>query len=714
MRLPHWVAGRTGLWHPAFPHLDIPEADDTDLFELFDWITAGELIEAHNAWFERGIWTNKSVPERGWPAITHRQWRCSAAKAAAHALPRGLGDAADALGLEVRKDDEGSAVMKKMAKPRKPTVADWDAHGVLHRPCMACEGTGRTISFKKDGTPTKKGQRCADCQGNGWDRTKQGLPPMPILYHESAELFERLFAYCRADILAEEGISHALPDLSAEETEMYLLDQAINERGFQLDTEAIDVALELIDEEFIDLNAELATLTGGAVVKATQRAKMTAWFAENGLDLEDTQADTLDDALQREDLRPDVRRGLELVRTLGRSSTAKYEAMRNWVCPDERVHGGLLYHGASTGRWTGAGIQPHNFPRGEVKEDIEYIWDVLKLRERGTAEVAFGGVMSALSSALRGCIVPAPGKQMYVADFNAIECRVLFWVAGDQTGLDIFRNKIDPYNDMASTIYGRKIDRKGADAYEGQVGKVAILGLGYQMGASKFVETAKVMAGVDIVEDVRCVNCEDWMKNHRGFRDGCDEPTPESDVMTSVIVVNAYRSKFWKVAQLWKDQEAAAINAVRLKGQRVRAGKVTWFTEGRFLYCELPSGRKLAYPDPVIRSKETPWGKKVPQLTYMGIDPYTRQWKRQSAYGGLLVENIVQAIARDLMAMAMLRCEESGVYVPILSVHDEMIAEAAIGDGDVHEFEQLMAALPEWAPGCPVTAEGWRGLRYRK
>lgn len=709
-RLPYWPAGRTGLWHPAFPQFGIDEGESfDDLYELFQWIDDGGLIEAHNAWFERGIWSNITGPRFGWPAIRHEQWRCSAAKAAAHALPRALGDAIDALGLSVRKDDEGAKVMKKMAKPRNPLQSERRAWGVAHAGCMACAGKGKVPGVNPD-TGRKKLVPCSACGGFGYD-IRAELPAMPILYHESPELLVRLFDYCRIDVLAEEALSERIPDLSADETEMYLLDQRVNERGFQLDAEAIDVALDLVDGEFAELNAELAELTGGKVLKATQRARMIAWFDEQGLELEDTQAATIDAILEgtslhpahQRPLTPVVKRALELVRTLGRSSTAKYEAMRNWICPDSRVHGGLLYHGASTGRWTGAGVQPHNFPRGLIK-DQDTLWFLLKSRDRElilantptdkNGEPIYGDIMDALSQGLRGVIVPSEGKQLYVADFAGIEARVLLWLADDEAGLEIFRRGEDIYCSMASSIYGYEVvANPESQPKERALGKVAILGLGYQMGARKFVETALALGGVTIAYD-----------------------SNDPNEMTAVKVVEAYREKFWRVKRLWWDTEKAAVKAVLRPGRSVPCGRVSYrFDEELdFLYCTLPSGRRLAYPSPDVIDRPTPWGDVKPSLTYMGIDQYTRQWRRQQSYGGLLVENNVQAVARDLMAAAAQRCEQSGIYQPILTVHDEMLAESAKGTGSVEHYSALMARVPVWAVGCPVEAEGWCGTRYRK
>lgn len=338
-RLPYWREGRVDLWHPAFPHLGIEEADCSSLYHgLFEWVEDGGLVEAHNSWFERGIWTNISAPQLGWPMVAPAQWRCSAAKAAAHALPRSLDDACAALGLTIRKDAAGHKVMMKMNKPRKP----------------------------------RKAER---------ERSASTGIPLPLLWWEDAGLLAQLFAYCQQDIRAEHALSCALPDLSQEETDLYGLDQEINERGFRLDPSAIATALRLIASETGRLNGELSTLTGGRVSKATQRAQMLKWFESEGLYLDDTQAATLDAYLAPEchvSMSAAARRALGIMRALGRSSTAKYRAMADHLCTDERVHGSMLYHGASTGRWTGSGIQPHNFPKGQVKgHSMEDIWTYL-------------------------------------------------------------------------------------------------------------------------------------------------------------------------------------------------------------------------------------------------------------------------------------------------------------------------------------------------
>ncbi len=720
-RLPYWEKGRTGLWHPAFPHLGLEEAQFgsfDDLLELFLWVQDGNYVEAHNAWFERGIWYNIMQARWQWPEIAPDRWLCSAAKAAAHSLPRNLEDAVDACHLPIKKDDIGDKLIKRLCVPRKSRKADRVAWARTHAPCQVCEGVGRMPKFKKNGEPSIKGQKCPECAGSGFDPTV-AVPSMPLLWNESRDEYELFFEYCRQDVLAEEGLSDHLGDLNHVEQEVYLVDQMVNERGYHLDAEAIDAAFDLIDTESVDLNKELHVLTEGTVEKATQRERMMEWFETQGLELLDTTKETVEETLARTDITPTARRGLELMKVLGRSSTAKYVKMRDWLCPDGRAHGGLLYHGASTGRWSGQGVQPHNFVKGRIP-DMELAWAVLKTldRNRIITEVVdkkgkpIGGVMDVLAEALRGAITATPGKVLYVADYAAIEARVVLWLAEDYEALKVFLDKsTDIYCVMASTIFGRKIVK--ADP-ERQLGKAAILGLGFQMGASKFVDSAATY-GITLKQDHWCAECGEGTTLHwKHDRDHLFQyrDTDDPNETTAAAVVKAYREKFWRVKEMWADQERAAIEAT-VYGDEVRCGRVVWFTDNGFLYCRLPSGRCLGYPEPQVKASLTSWGQQKDQLSFMGIDQYSRQWQRQVTYGGSLVENMTQAVARDLMAEACVRAESSGKYAPVLTVHDELIAEGDPGH-DIKEFEHLMAFVPPWAEGCPVDAEGWSGFRYRK
>jgi DNA polymerase len=291
--------------------------------------------------------------------------------------------------------------------------------------------------------------------------------------------------------------------------------------------------------------------------------------------------------------------------------------------------------------------------------------------------------MDALSQGLRGAIIAGPGAQLYVADYSAIEARVVMWLAGQEDALDIFRRGEDIYLDMATTIYHRVCTK--SDAQERQLGKATILGCGFQMGASRFVDTA-ALYGITIDED---------------FSKG---------------VVDAYRNKYPKVKTLWYDMEQTAVDALHRdnEGIPVECGKVEWLLDGRFLYCVLPSGRRLAYPNPQLTPRKTPWGETRMQLSFMGVDMHTHQWTRQSTYGGKLVENVTQAVARDVLAEALTRLEATGRYRPVLSVHDEIIAESSSKQSSVAAYEAIVTKNPGWADGLPIAAEAWHGTRYRK
>jgi len=346
---------------------------------------------------------------------------------------------------------------------------------------------------------------------------------------------------------------------------------------------------------------------------------------------------------------------------------------------------------------------------GKVTQDD--LWVDLKTRDADLVRGKYGNVMAALSHGLRGAITASPGKTLYVADYASIEARVVLWLAGDKKALDIFRTGADIYCYMADDIYGYKTN-KNDHPKERAIGKIAVLGLGYQMGASKFVETCAA-GGVVIPEDDTCEECGATSRRHRRIKDHPFRPE-HPDAITAVKVVDAYRAKFSKVKEMWGDIEATALNAIEFEGEAFTSGKTTWEMEGKFLYCTLPSGRKLAYPFPYIGQQKTDWGEVRPQMRFMGVSSYNHQWCRQVAYGGLLVENVTQAVARDVMAEAFMRCEASGIYRPVLTVHDEIVAECDEGKGDVKEFEALVSENPKWARGLPIAAEGWEGFRYHK
>lgn len=658
-------APHTYLWHPAFPnarpkaktwvnakgkrirglppHLEryangMPEYGRSDLEMLLLWITWGDVteVEAHNAMFERVI--SRYVMPRHVPgfAIPDELWRCSAAKAASFSLPRDLKGAVNALGLAEKKDDSGKALINKLSKPNK------------------------------------NGDFC-----------------------EEVESLLDLFAYCKQDVVAEEGLSANLRPLPPDELETWRLDQTINLRGVAVDTAFVKRALEITAEEQRAADLEVGILTGGAVDSTGQRDAMLAWLREQGYPAENLQGDTIDDVLKGAwELKPEVRRVLELRRSLGRTSTKKYEAIARSICADGRIRDLLAYHGAGTGRWAGRRVQPQNFPRGSISGDMDTFVADAKRYDTETLRLIYGDPMELLATALRGALIAPEGRVLNVADYAAIEARVVAWLAGQLDKLEMFAKGVDMYKAAASSIFSIPADKIAKDSRERQIGKAAELGLGFQMGSKKYVTNVFDTTGIVITEEF------------------------------SEQVVKAWRAKNDRIVAFWSDIQAAAIEAItRGPGKAaVPCGKLAWAQRGRFLHVKLPSGRLLSYCDPRVEEKlvegtradGTKYSFTAPSIRFMGIDSKTHQWTSQFTYGGSLTENVTQAVARDLMRDAMHRLERTGVYETVLTVHDEVVAESDAAAGSVEEYENLVSQIEPWAAGLPVKAEAWRGGRYQK
>lgn len=587
---------------------------------LLKYVLSDEIFSAYNSFFEFCMWQNIMVRRFGWPEIPLGRWRDTMAKVCAHALPRSLGNAGVAMHAPIQKSEEGRKIMLKVCKPRKPTKSN------------------------------------------------------PDIWHEHPEDYKILYDYCLKDVEAERALDRMLLDLPPQEQKVWELDQKINWRGIQIDEDAVDAAIAVSEEYSLRLIDEIQNLTQGALDGVSRRKMVMDWIKSKGIDIPGyTKQDVID--LLNSDLPDDVRRVLEVRQQLGKTSIAKYKAMKASVSGG-RIRDTLMYHGASTGRWAGKLVQMQNIPRGNVK-DTETCIGALKTRDLDYFEMLYPDVMGAIASCIRGMLISGPGCDLIVADYASIEARVLVWLAGDLVTVEKFHKGVDLYVDMAQKIYNKEKISKN----ERQLGKTAILACGYGMGAAKFYATCKAW-GITIEEDF------------------------------AQAVINIYRERYRLVKQMWYDQERAAIRATQT-GQQIACGKVSWKLHKQFLYCKLPSGRCLAYNEPKIQPVVTPWGETKEQLTFMATNATTKQWIRTSTYGGKLVENITQAVARDFMAEAMLRLEDAG-YPVVLSVHDEILSEVPEGFGSIREFTDLMAHLPAWADNCPIMAEGWRGKRYKK
>lgn len=557
------------------------------------------------------------------------KWRCTAAKAAAHALPRNLEGACLAMRLPIQKDMEGRRLILKHCKPRKITKNN------------------------------------------------------PNKWHDDPEERKRIFEYCKTDVDAERLLDKALPHLIPQEQEAWELNEKMNFRGVYIDKPLIEKILRMIEIETGNLKNEVNEITLGFLDNVTQRNEMLAFLESERFKLPNLQAKTVADALASGKVTGDAKRLLQIRQAISKTSTKKYQTFLNRICDDGRIRDLYMYHGAGTGRLSATGLQTQNFPRGNIV-DIQWAVEFLANLNGDPADdlelirLLFGDVMSVFASALRGMITASPNKTMFAADFVGIELCVLFWVANYADGLKAIREGRDLYKEMAADIYNLDVSKIAKGSRERFVGKETILGSGYGMGWKKFIATLD-QKGVAIEEE------------------------------TAQDAIQSYREKHAPIPRLWKVLEMAAIKAVHEK-VIVKVNHTKWFCQRGFLYCELPSGRRLAYRSPRVDWKQTAWGAQ-PVLKFWGVDSKTKKWQEQTIWGGVLTENVVSAIARDLLISAMLKQEKCG-YECLLNVHDEAVGEKE--KGTLGEFENIMNDLPEWGSGIPVAVEGFTGKRYKK
>jgi DNA polymerase len=444
-----------------------------------------------------------------------------------------------------------------------------------------------------------------------------------------------------------------------------------------------------VTKELDRLDKELAQITRHAVTSATQLFALKDWLQTKGHTFESLSKNVIAEKIEAMDdtSDPDVRRVLEIRRDAGKSSVAKLDAYAERASKDGRARENLMYHGASTGRWSGRGIQLQNLPRPDLSsEELDQCFDLLPRRSPDCYRMLYGSVLPVVSSMLRGFVIAPDGKLLIRADFANIEGRMLAWLAGEKWKLDAFRafdtgTGDDLYKITAGGILGKPpkaVTKDERQAY----GKVPELALGFQGGVGAFQSMAKLYR-VNVTDD-------------------------QAD-----SIKLAWRDRHPAIVQFWYALEEAAMQAVANPGRTWKVNACAFASKNNVLWARLPSGRLLAYVDPQIKDIETPWGETKAAVTFMGQDQITRQWSRQKAYGGFWSQQFTQASARDILASAMLRLEANR-YNVVLTVHDEIVCETTPDRADVKEFERLMCVLPEWATGLPVTAEGAVGSRYGK
>lgn len=611
--------GKTGLWKPGDK---FPEAVATAISKV-------EPALGWNVGFEWYIWNYVLIHMADVPTLSIDQCHDIAAWARAMSFPAALDKACHAMRLPVQKDMEGRRIMLRLCKP----------------------------------IPPKKGQ-----------------DPDKIYYDNDPEKLEKLYKYCGRDIKAERKAAMMLKPLSEAEERVWRLDFVINHRGVRLDQELVGASQLMVKKAQWRLNKDIKRTTHGALSATTQVTKLLDWsnerleLAELPLLTSCTKEELEDYLLEHDNIPEAVATALDLRLQGAKASTAKLSAMLKAVSSDGKLRGMLMYHAASPGRWGGRRVQVHNFPRQSLKHsEITLIIELILSLDIESLELLFGAPMHSISQALRGMMIASEGKELIVADYNAIECRMLAWIANEENLLNLFANDQDPYVDMASKI-------PGADRF---LGKTTILGCGYQMAAERFKRTCKAQGRL------------------------IDLPLAED-------AVGIYRSENAAIVAFWYKIERAAFLAFANPRRWVKiVPGLKIQVRQDYMWIRLPSRRLLCYAFPDIQDTKRPWGEVLPSVTYESWVSQTKKWERVPTYGGKLTENVCQAMARDIMVEGMFNVEKRG-YEIIFTVHDELVTERDRGKGHLAEFLHGITTVPDWAGGLPIKAEGWIGDRYRK
>ncbi len=598
---------------------DLPKEVRKDLFH------PGLIKSAYNANFERtaigkyfGIYCE---PE---------QWQCTSVWALTLGLPGYLEGVAEVLKLAVNKDTRGKSLVTYFSKPCKPTKAN-------------------------------------------------GMRTRNYPHHDPGK-WETYKSYNGQDVVVEREVRKVLsrypvPD---HEWKLWALDQRINDRGVRLDQDLFRQAIACDAAYEERLVQEAQELTG--LNNPNSPKQLKDWLSDQGLEASSLSKEhmpgLLEDAPGNE-----TKRVLELRQEMAKTSVDKYHAMDRNMCADERARGLLQFCGANrTWRWAGRLIQVQNLPQNKI-EDLELARSTLRSGDFELLEMLYGAPPFVLSQLIRTAFIPSSdGNRFIVADFSAIEARVIAWLADEDWVLEVFRSHGKIYEATASQMFGIPLKTivKGHENYKYRPrGKVAQLACGYQGGSG-------ALAAMDSKHEI----------------DPDEYPA----------LVKQWRKANPNIVKLWYAAEAASVTAVREKTTVKLAHGVKYRYESGFLFADLPSGRSLAYVNP--RIKPDPRFDKD-GLVFDGMDQVKKKWMSHRTYGGRLVENLVQAIARDCLAVAMMRVDAAG-YDIVMHVHDEIIADTPWSRGSVEEMCAIMGQPIDWAPGLPLKAAGFEADFYKK
>lgn len=488
---------------------------------------------------------------------------------------------------------------------------------------------------------------------------------------EDWELFK---SYVAQDVRTEMSIADELAPypIADSEWELWALDQAINDRGVGIDMDLVRAALLLDEETSAAAKEQLKTLTGLDNPNSVMQLKK--WLDEQGLQVQSLGKEQVTEILSDAETPNLVREALLLRQATSNSSIKKYDMLNNATCRDDRVHGILQFYGATrTGRWAGRLLQVQNLPRGSLKpHELATARDFVKANDMEALDMIWGDVPEVLKSLIRSALIPSDGHEFIVSDFSAIEARVIAWLAGETWVLDTFREGHDIYKATANQMFHLGgVDK--VDKAMRQRGKVATLALGYQGGTGALQAMGALKMGIK----------EDELQG----------------------LVNAWRTANPNIVKFWRRVEAAAKRALEF-GTKVslRGTGISFYVRDTFLMIGLPNGRSIAYANATLEDG---------RIRYEGKSMTSSTFQKLDTYGGKLVENIVQATARDVLGESMIRLEKLG-YKIVAHVHDEVILDVPKGITNIDEINEQMAINPEWTEGLPLAAAGFRSDFYMK
>lgn len=564
------------------------------------------------------------------------QWRCTMVQGLYCGYPSGLDLVSKVMGFDEDKKKlaAGKALIKKFCKPCTPTKSN----------------DYRTRTY----------------------------------YYHEPEQWELFKEYCKQDVVVEREIKRKLSKYQLPEFEqkLWLVDQKINEYGVKVDMELVNGAIEIDKKVTNNLTKEAIQLTG--LNNPNSSTQLKSWIeVQTGEQIESLTKETVPQMLKAfED--ETVKRVLKIRQEMSKTSIKKYISMKNCICEDGRIRGLLQFYGTKTGRWAGRLVQVQNLPRNYIPT-LDIARRYIKNEDIEALKILYGNIPDTISQLIRTAFIADKDKIFIVADFSAIEARVISWLANEEWRLEVFKTHGKIYEASAAQMFNVPLEKikKGNPEYELRAkGKVAELALGYQGSVGALIQMGGLKMGL----------AEDELKD----------------------IVSKWRKANKKIVKFWRDVEECSMNCIKHGTSYEMQKGIKFIKSEKNLIIELPSGRQLFYIEPIIKNEYSNFMESE-KIYFKGLNQTTKKWEYIPTYGGKLVENIVQAVARDCLAAAIMNLDSAG-YDICFHIHDEIVAEIPTNDKskNLEEAIKLMCKVPKWAEGLPLNADGFAGEYYKK